>query len=235
MIGFIKKFLNSDFTKPLNTLIDEVKATLALIKAKTDTITAGASLTQTQANNLDEAISSRQANAGLTTTHASRIDAAISSRATDAGVWTGSTFRFTGIMGVSTTVLRSAPNEVASTYTTDSNIPWVNVTSFTLGGTGGHWRLRFENTCNHTSFNFGATLSNYGNMRLVINGVAGGTLVSTPPRIDWTWQSHDVFIPAYSSVTVQMRKATNASNGGSIHYYIRNFQLCGTGTNAIVV
>ena len=59
MIGFIKKFLNSDFTKPLNTLIDEVKATLALIKAKTDTITA----------NL------------FTATHASRIDASISSRA----------------------------------------------------------------------------------------------------------------------------------------------------------
>ena len=59
MIGFIKKFLNSDFTKPLNTLIDEVKATLALIKAKTDTITA----------NL------------FTATHASRIDANISSRA----------------------------------------------------------------------------------------------------------------------------------------------------------
>ena len=59
MIGFIKKFLNSDFTKPLNTLIDEVKATLALIKAKTDIITA----------NL------------FTSTHATRIDATISSRA----------------------------------------------------------------------------------------------------------------------------------------------------------
>lgn len=59
MIGFIKKFINSDFTKPLNTLIDEVKATLALIKAKTDTITA----------NL------------FTSTHATRIDATISSRA----------------------------------------------------------------------------------------------------------------------------------------------------------
>lgn len=64
MIGFIKKFLNSDFTKPLNTLIDEVKATLALIKAKTDTITADL----------------------FTSTHASRIDASISSRASQTSV-----------------------------------------------------------------------------------------------------------------------------------------------------
>lgn len=86
LISILKRFINSDLTKPLNTMIDEVKSTLNLIKDKTDTITAGASLTQTQANNLDAAISSRQANAGLTTTHASRIDAAISSRASQASV-----------------------------------------------------------------------------------------------------------------------------------------------------
>ena len=80
LISILKRFINSDFTKPLNTLIDEVKATLALIKAKTDTITSSV-ITQAQANNLDATISSRQANAGLTTTHASRIDASISSRA----------------------------------------------------------------------------------------------------------------------------------------------------------
>ena len=67
-------------TKTLNTMIDEVKATLTLIKAKTDTITANL-FTATHASRLDANISSRQADAGLTTTHASRIDASISSRA----------------------------------------------------------------------------------------------------------------------------------------------------------
>lgn len=67
-------------------LINDVKATLALIKAKTDTITTSV-ITQAQANNLDATISSRQANAGFTTTHSSRIDTAISTRATNDGVW----------------------------------------------------------------------------------------------------------------------------------------------------
>lgn len=64
-------------------LINDVKATLALIKAKTDTITADL-FTATHASRIDANISSRQANAGLTTTHASRIDASISSRADQA-------------------------------------------------------------------------------------------------------------------------------------------------------
>ena len=59
LISILKRFINSDLTKPINTMIDEVKATLALIKAKTDTITT----------NL------------FTSTHATRIDATISSRA----------------------------------------------------------------------------------------------------------------------------------------------------------
>ena len=80
LISILKRFINSDLTKPINTMIDEVKATLALIKAKTDTITANL-FTATHASRLDANISSRQADAGLTTTHASRIDANISSRA----------------------------------------------------------------------------------------------------------------------------------------------------------
>lgn len=85
LISILKKFINSDFTKPLNTLIDEVKATLALIKAKTDTITADL-FTATHASRLDANISSRQASWGATTTHSSRIDASISSRASQASV-----------------------------------------------------------------------------------------------------------------------------------------------------
>ena len=80
LISILKRFINSDLTKPINTMIDEVKATLALIKAKTDTITANL-FTATHASRLDANISSRQADAGLTTTHAGRIDASISSRA----------------------------------------------------------------------------------------------------------------------------------------------------------
>ena len=80
LISILKRFINSDLTKPINTMIDEVKATLTLIKAKTDTITANL-FTATHASRIDDTISSRQANAGLTTTHASRIDASISSRA----------------------------------------------------------------------------------------------------------------------------------------------------------
>ena len=80
LISILKRFINSDLTKPINTMIDEVKATLALIKAKTDTITADL-FTATHASRIDTTISSRQADAGLTTTHASRIDASISSRA----------------------------------------------------------------------------------------------------------------------------------------------------------
>ena len=79
LISILKRFINSDLTKPINTMIDEVKATLTLIKAKTDTITADL-FTATHASRLDDTISSRQANAGLTTTHAGRIDKAISSR-----------------------------------------------------------------------------------------------------------------------------------------------------------
>jgi len=80
LISILKRFINSDLTKPINTMIDEVKATLTLIKAKTDTITANL-FTATHASRIDATISSRQANAGLTTTHSSRIDASISSRA----------------------------------------------------------------------------------------------------------------------------------------------------------
>lgn len=61
-------------------LINDVKATLALIKAKTDTITADL-FTATHASRIDANISSRQASWGATSTHASRIDASISSRA----------------------------------------------------------------------------------------------------------------------------------------------------------
>ena len=85
LISILKRFINSDFTKPLNTLIDEVKATLALIKAKTDTITADL-FTSTHASRIDANISSRQASWGATTTHSSRIDASISSRASQASV-----------------------------------------------------------------------------------------------------------------------------------------------------
>ena len=61
-------------------LINDVKATLALIKAKTDTITADL-FTSTHASRIDANISSRQASWGATTTHSSRLDASISSRA----------------------------------------------------------------------------------------------------------------------------------------------------------
>lgn len=85
IISLIKKFINSDLTKPLNTIIDEVKSTLALIKAKTDLITTNL-FTSTHATRIDANISSRQANAGFTTTHSARIDAAISTRADQATV-----------------------------------------------------------------------------------------------------------------------------------------------------
>ena len=80
LISILKRFINSDLTKPINTMIDEVKAALALIKAKTDTITSNL-FTATHASRIDANISSRQADVGLTTTHSSRIDASISSRA----------------------------------------------------------------------------------------------------------------------------------------------------------
>ena len=85
IIFIIKKYINSDLTKSLNTMIDEVKSTIALIKTKTDTITADL-FTATHASRIDATISSRQANAGLTTTHAGRIDASISSRASQTSV-----------------------------------------------------------------------------------------------------------------------------------------------------
>lgn len=99
MIGFIKKFLNSDFTKPLNTLIDEVKATLTLIKAKTDTITA----------NL------------FTATHASRIDANISSRAleTTAQAIKAKTDLIVAGMGCIKSIQRGS-NVLSSTITTQA-------------------------------------------------------------------------------------------------------------------
>lgn len=80
IIFIIKKYINSDLTKSLNTMIDEVKSTLALIKTKTDTITSNL-FTATHASRIDANISSRQASWGATSTHADRIDASISSRA----------------------------------------------------------------------------------------------------------------------------------------------------------
>lgn len=85
IIFIIKKYINSDLTKSLNTMIDEVKSTLALIKTKTDTITASL-FTSTHAARIDTAISTRQADAGLTSTHVGRIDSTISSRADQATV-----------------------------------------------------------------------------------------------------------------------------------------------------
>ena len=110
MIGFIKKFLNSDFTKPLNTLIDEVKATLALIKAKTDTITADL----------------------FTATHASRIDATISSRALETTAQ--------AIKAKTDTIQGKATNRTFYDYqlsTTTSSNNSKNYTTFkTITGTG---------------------------------------------------------------------------------------------------
>ena len=80
LISILQRFINSDMTKTLNTMIDEVKSTLALVKTKTDLITSNL-FTSTHASRIDVAISSRQADAGLTSTHVGRIDASISSRA----------------------------------------------------------------------------------------------------------------------------------------------------------
>lgn len=125
IVGSIKKFINSDLTKPLNTLIDEVKSTLNLIKAKTDTITADL-FTATHASRIDATISSRQANAGLTTTHAGRIDASISSRASQAsldalatgsGVWSANGRTLSHIRPSSTARISVATERASSTVT----------------------------------------------------------------------------------------------------------------------
>ena len=200
LISILKRFINSDLTKPINTMIDEVKAMLTLIKAKTDTITADL-FTATHASRIDANISSRQADAGLTTTHSSRIDASISSRATNDGVWSANGRVLSFVI---------ASNTVRLSDSTEYNTQPPMVYRF-LMKLSGNIRISFDlRNVSSSSTTHTISVKSLG-IQISSFSVTSGTTYNTV-----TIDSLPISVGAVE-VTI--------SNGSSVPIYIKNFKV----------